>query len=482
MTSDGLVKHYDEGERTCPICGEALPAHSTWPGARYRFCNRPECTEKVKHLKGGRYFAENTQKCKGPNCTNFVPEGRYSANCKFIACSPECYRLRLAQGGIVLTCDCGCERTFHRASHDHSKSGLVFLSPRHQGDYLIEKTLKESCGRFRPIADEYLDGVARQHYSELRGVRRSLATLFLFLQETDISSLEEVSPRTITDYILWMKKNDRKLATSTLSCISTFFNWMIDEGRRKAANPVTRWHRRPRQKRKPRPLKPHELELMWDVLIERGTPKIRLAAALGLEAGLRNGEICRLQVSDVDLERQRLLVRLPNKGKRERNAFFGPNTIRYWHEWMKERDPNCSHGHVLYNEIGTPYSPDSLADAFKRVLCKEHEGKTNHETGFDKWSTHRLRHTMATTLAAGGADLVTQMAAGGWLDVDTMSGYVEVSDEQARRGYDEAMRKFHEQKDLAPATRIVTPDELLAIWAAEDEAETPVVADQQRCV
>lgn len=482
MRKDGVIEHYDDGERTCPICGEVLPAHTTWPGTRYRFCGKPECAEGVRKLTWGRYVDSEVERCQTPGCSNFIPEGRYDLRNKFIVCSPDCYNRRSAKGSILMTCGCGCGTQFLRASKRLRKSGLVFLSSRHLGDYLIAKTLQESCGPFRVVADEYLNGVAKVHYASVREARKSLATFFLFLTERGITTLEGVSPKTITEYILWTSDTGRKLASDTLSCISTFFNWMIDEGRRTAANPVTRWHRRPRQKRKPRPLKPHELELMWHLLVERGTPKIRLAAALGLEAGLRNGEMCRVRLPDVDLERQQLIVRLPNKGRREEPVFFGAKTVQYWHEWMKERDPNCSHDHVLYNEIGTPYSPNTLADAFKRVLYKEYEGKTNHETGFDKWSTHRLRHTMATTLTAGGADLATVMTAGRWRDPDTMAGYVEVAEDQARRGYDEAMRAFHEQKDLAPPTRIVTPDELLAIWAAEENAETPIVTDPEHCV
>lgn len=368
-----------------------------------------------------------------------------------------------------MICGCGCGTEFLRASKRPRKGGLVFLSNRHQGDFLINKLLTESCGYFRPIADEYLDGAAKLHYTDTRHARMALATLFQFLTEKGTTSLEEVSPQTITDYILWVNKTGRKLATSTLSCISTFFNWMIHEGRREKSNPVTRWHRSRRRKLKPRPLKPVELETLWCMLTERGDARVRLAAALGLEGGLRISEICRVQISDVDLEVQRLRVRLPNKTMTERDVFFGEKTVQYWHEWMRERNPNCGHEVVLYNDIETPFTGKVLANAFKRVLLKSYKGVDRHPDGFDKWSTHRLRHTMATTLVAGGADFATIMAAGGWLDPDTMAGYAEVPLERGRRGYDEAMRAFHEKKELPSESRPVTADELLELWAAEDE-------------
>jgi integrase/recombinase XerC len=370
-----------------------------------------------------------------------------------------------------MTCGCGCGTTFFRASHRPNKHGLVFASSRHYGDFVANKLLEKSCGHFRAIADEYLNGIAKRHYREVRGARRALASLFLFLMERGITSLEEVSPQTITTYILWMNETGRKLGSDTLSCISTFFGWTISDGRRDKANPVTRWHRPPKKKRKPRPLKPYELETMWRLLIERGDARVCLAAALGQESGLRISEICRLEISDVDLEAQRLFVRLPNKSQTERYAFFGEKTTRYWHEWMHERRESCGHERALYNNIGTPYTRDTLADAFKRVLLKSEKGVDGDGDGFETWSTHRLRHTMASALVAGGADLATVMEAGGWLDPDTMTGYTEVSIEQARHGYDEAMRTFHKQKELPRQTRIVNADELLQIWATEDENE-----------
>jgi site-specific recombinase XerD len=179
------------------------------------------------------------------------------------------------------------------------------------------------------------------------------------------------------------------------------------------------------------------------------------------ESGLRISEICRLQLEDIDLASQRLFVRLPNKTMTERWAFFSSKTVHFFHEWMAERDPKTGHNHVITNMIGGPASPQSLHDEFRRTLCKTYHGQTIHEIGLDKWSTHRLRHTMASNLASAGADLATVMAAGGWVTTDSMAGYVEIPVERVRRGYEEAMRISREAKESAPATRVLTPEEVL---------------------
>lgn len=55
------------------------------------------------------------------------------------------------------------------------------------------------------------------------------------------------------------------------------------------------------------------------------------------------------------------------------------------------------------------------------------------------------------------------MATGGWIDPDTMAGYVKVNPEQARLGYEEAMRRAEQKQVEAPPTRALTPKEVLAL-------------------
>jgi integrase/recombinase XerC len=89
------------------------------------------------------------------------------------------------------------------------------------------------------------------------------------------------------------------------------------------------------------------------------------------------------------------------------------------------------------------------------------QGKRVNETGLDKWSTHRLRHTMASTLVSSGADAATVMASGGWKSYEAMAVYARVDTDVARRGYDEAMRRSQDQKQSAPNRKPFTPADLL---------------------
>lgn len=479
MTNEELMPRYADGERSCPICLDPLTAHQTWPGAKYRFCGNLACTEKVRALSKGRYVEANTIRCEAPDCGSYIPEGRYDQRMVFIACSAQCYRKRALKGSIVLTCAlCGIQ--FLRPSR--RKGDLVFCSPKHWGEYVTDRQLEKCCGSHRELVSEFLDKYVAMREMNVPSMRKGITPFFEFLNESGMNSLEAIKPATISDYLVWAEKSGRRNAGHDLTCVSTFFTWMIMEGRRIAANPVIPRYHYPRKKqRQPRPYEADQLAMMWNLLRDRGNARLRLAAAIAEEGGLRDGEIRRLRLQDVDMIQQRLFVRLPTKTKRERYAFFSHKTREYMDAWMQERDPNCGHDFLLYNSVGNPYRGHTLAQEFKRTLCKSYQGKTIHEIGFDKWSIHRLRHTMATKLVSGGATAATVAAQGGWLSFDSMAGYAQVDPEIARRSYNEAMKNVAEQKRALPQTRTFTLAELVAQRRAEAEKQLASEASG-RCV
>ena len=375
-------------------------------------------------------------------------------------------RTRSSRRMSPVICGCGCGVEFVPEKKADNLCGLYFSSPQCFGKYQTTQYLIEMCGPYLDLALEYLNGFASLHYSSIRDVRSRLAPFFLYLTEEGIL-IEDVTPSTITSFLTWAEESDFSNAAHDISVVSTFFKWAIAEERYKRGNPVVNLiHRAPKKQRLPRPFEAAELALMWEILEIRGNSKLRLAAAIALEGGLRISEICRLRLSDIDLTSQSLFVQLPTKNKRERPAFFSELTMKYAPEWMADRDSSCGHDFLFHNTLGLPLSDGSLRREFKRTLCKVYEGKFLHESGFDRWSIHRLRHTMASNLVSAGADAATVMAAGGWVTHSSMMGYARVDQNVARRGYDEAMSRVQEQKLSEDREEILTPAEFLKLMSA----------------
>lgn len=462
MTGAGAIRIYKDGERRCPICDDPLPAHQVWPGARYRYCLKAACKQQLlaRTHPFWHYIEAGAHRCDAEGCENFVPEGRYYSRASFRTCSAGCYCVCLNPRPSARMCGCGCGQEVRRVERSNNDNP-VFISKKHCGSYRIEKHLSADIGAFRPIVDEYFDGFAQTHYrGGVATARSTLASFFRFLNERAMLSLEAVTPKVITQYIAWINAAGR--GDAKVSFIKTFFNWAIEVGYREQANPVINsFHNPPRRKGVPRPYSAKEMEFAWSLLNERGNARVRFAVAIAEEAGLRIGEICRLRVQDIDPIAQRCFVRLPNKTNCERYSHFGSKTKQYFEAWMKERDPGCGHDALLYNTLKRPCTEPTLRADVNRTLCKAYDGKQLNETGFDCWNMHRLRHTMATNLVNGGADMMTVMANGGWQSYDAACGYAAPDLHVARRGYHNAMRLVQAKKQAPHTTRILTPAELL---------------------
>jgi integrase len=178
------------------------------------------------------------------------------------------------------------------------------------------------------------------------------------------------------------------------------------------------------------------MTLMWSLLGERGNARIRVAVSLAAEGGLRLSEICGVRVQDIDLVERRCFVSVA-KSSRERYAFFGERTKSYLEVWMRQRDPGCGHDILLYNGRKRPYLSHLLRSELNRVLCTNNPANGAIGIGFDSWNFHRLRHTMLSNFASGGAGITTIMMSAGWRPTSSRCFYVK--GEAVRRDYDNAM-------------------------------------------
>jgi integrase/recombinase XerC len=369
----------------------------------------------------------------------------------------------------TLVCSCGCGEEFQRRDDHVRPGGANYVSVKHAGAHRTRTYLEDMCGPFLPIVTEYLDGFASHHYKNLGTIRAGVCPFILFLNERGITDLEAVTPKTITEFISWSEEVDYKNAAHEISVLSGFFKWANRHGYRSSSCPVVqKFHGKKRPHYLPRPYTAEEMIFIWRLAEERGSSRVRAVLAIGEEAGLRLGEICRLRKKDVDIEGRRLFVGLPNKTDCERWALFSDKAAHYVAKWLRERAEDCGHDFLFHNSMGGRPLPGTMHRDLWRTFCKMYAGQALHDEGLDEWSTHRLRHTMATNLAAGGASLSTIMGAGGWKSASSMLVYTKSDEVNARRGYDEAMRRINEQANISTTKRVLSPEEFLAQYGEEN--------------
>ncbi len=141
--------------------------------------------------------------------------------------------------------------------------------------------------------------------------------------------------------------------------------------------------------------------------------------------GLRRAEVCQLKVEDIDSQRMVIHVR-QGKGKRNRDVPLSPKlleTLREYWRWMKPKTylfPGTVKGLRADKPISTKMVWLACQEAAKRA-------------GIDKpvWP-HLLRHSFATHLLEGGADLPTVQCLMGHSSLKHTSVYLHVSERHIR--------------------------------------------------
>ncbi len=465
MKSKASPKVYIAGQKACDCCGDLIQRFvGTWSGHTFLCCDKPACEEVARKRPNARYVEKETLRCTARLCDDHIPEGSYGKGTKFFVCSVKCWKNRAYEhaGGMVsFTCDwCGKVTSGPRRDGNGERR---FCSTDHSGRFRHEKTLAKS-GIYRSVFDLYRTTSVLDRYqgSSVSTHEHAVATFLGFLNEVGINSLDDVSPLTISEYAKWGRDTGIRDLLYEISHVKMLFDWLLATGTRQIPNPVvSSMHRRRKSKRRARPYSQAQLDLMWSLLDRRGNSRLRAQAAIAEESGMRREEIANIRLDDVDLFRHEILVRLPNKTSRERTSRFGDKAKAMISAWLRVRNPSCGHDHLFHNSHDNPCNGMQMHHEFSTTLCKSWVGKKLHDEGLDSWSIHRLRHTMASRLAAGGADASTIMRAGGWTTYTAMEGYTAVDPEDARRGYEEAMRRSAESEKRVPQTVTLTLEEYL---------------------
>ncbi len=161
---------------------------------------------------------------------------------------------------------------------------------------------------------------------------------------------------------------------------------------------------------------------------------VRDAAILELlyATGIRVGELCGLDVDDVDHERR--VVRVLGKGRKERTVPYGLPAGRALDRWLaagRARVTVPGAGAALFlGARGHRIDQRAVRTLVHRRLAEV--------PGAPDLGPHGLRHTAATHLLEGGADLRTVQELLGHASLATTQIYTHVTTDRLRRAYRQA--------------------------------------------
>lgn len=149
-------------------------------------------------------------------------------------------------------------------------------------------------------------------------------------------------------------------------------------------------------------------------------------------SGARVAELCGLNLQDVDYERQ--TIRVLGKGNKERSAPIGIPAMRALKLWLKEGRPALtkaiSESAVFLGARGKRIDQRTVRTVVYNALAALE--------GVPRLGPHALRHSAATHLLEGGADLRTVQEILGHASLATTQIYTHVSTERLQKAFKQA--------------------------------------------
>src|SRR5213592_3329175 len=261
--------------------------------------------------------------------------------------------------------------------------------------------------------------------------RRDLTALAAWLDRP----IGSITTEQLEEYLAELRAAGLSPATIArrVAAIRSFFRHQALLGIR-ADNPAAELDLPRRRRTLPRTLSPSEAERLIDAAVGTTPRALRDRALVELlyGAGLRVGELVGLGKTDVDLEQR--LVRATGKGSKERIVPLGRPAADALRRYLARGRPHLDRRRrpeLFLNAQGGGLTRAGVFLVLRRLAEK---------AGLDpeRVHPHLLRHSFATHLLEGGADLRSVQEMLGHADLSTTELYTHVSDRRRRESYFQA--------------------------------------------
>jgi integrase/recombinase XerC len=251
-----------------------------------------------------------------------------------------------------------------------------------------------------------------------------------------ISEPSGVKRTTVRRYLAYLttRQYARRSIARKAASLRRYFRWLARTGR-VTTDPTVGLQAQGGDGRLPRVLDRRDLDRLLDGPVPDGEPEWRRRrddAVLELlyGSGLRVSELCGLDHDSIDLARGAVVVW--GKGAKERRVPVSEPAVMAVRRWLRVRDdvlgddPDGARNTAMFgNERGRRLTPRDV----RRIVDRRSPTPTH---------PHALRHSFATHLLDGGADLRAVQELLGHSDVATTQRYTHVSRERLRAAYQDA--------------------------------------------
>jgi len=285
--------------------------------------------------------------------------------------------------------------------------------------------------------DDYLEHLAVKNYRPMtiNGRRQNLLYFLEWAHVRDLDQPGQITRKILEGYCRWLhhyrKKNGKPLSVKSqrdrIQVLKQFFSYLCKQDRLDA-NPASEIEIPRAERRLPR--QPFTVQEMDQIL---AVPDV--ADPLGLRdrailetlysTGIRRSEAVRLEVSDLNASNGVLFIRL-GKGAKDRYVPVGKRALSWLTRYLEESRPLLAVGNdcpaLFLTALGGPFNPDAFGTSVAAFIQKAGLGR--------RGGCHLFRHTCATHMLEGGADIRYIQQLLGHAQLDSTSIYTRVSIKQ----------------------------------------------------
>lgn len=266
----------------------------------------------------------------------------------------------------------------------------------------------------------------------IRNYLTDLGPLYEYMQLKGVQDLKALDKVILRGYLAWLLELGyvKHSVARKLSVLRSFLRWLVRE-KLIDTDPLPRGGMMRLGSRLPRFLSREEAARLVEAPDTSGPLGLRDRALLELvyASGLRVSEVHGLDIGDLDMESRELRVR--GKGSKERVVLMGTPARDFLALYLREVRPRLANrrsGDALFlNYSGGRLSQRSIQEKVRRYAGKAGLNGKVH--------THTLRHSFATHLLEGGADLRVVQELLGHASPATTQVYTHVTRSQAREVY-----------------------------------------------
>ena len=269
----------------------------------------------------------------------------------------------------------------------------------------------------------------------LDAYRRDLAQFSSWAARARVDSLEAIDRRLVRRYVAWLSENRyaRRSIARKASALRSLLQWAVVHDLI-PANPATGVAVPKLDRPLPKVMRPDDVVALIELPPTddaRGT-RDRAMLELLYGSGVRVSELCDLDLGNLDLRDARL--RVTGKGRKERRLPMTAAACSAIQAYITEARPqlladgSAATDALFLNSRGKRIGPRSV-----RAVVARYSRETTGQIG-----PHALRHSFATHLLDGGADLRTVQELLGHENLATTQIYTHVSSERLKKVYEQS--------------------------------------------